>query len=160
MGTEITIHPKLDLIFERTTTMSPEKIWKAWTDPETLMKWFCPRPWKVSEARIDLKPGGEFYTLMQSPEGQTFPSMGCYLEVIPQKKLTWTNVMTAGFRPAVLNQEDFAITASLILEQRGKETLYKAWVTHANEEGRKKHEAMHFEEGWGAAFNQLQELMK
>lgn len=160
MTNEIKLNQKLDLVFERTTTLSPEKIWKAWTDPQTLMKWFCPRPWKVTEARIDLKPGGEFYTLMQSPEGQTFPNVGCYLEVVPQKKLTWTTVMTAGFRPANLGKEDFAVTASLILETRGNETNYKAWVTHADEEGRKKHEAMGFEQGWGAAFNQLVELMK
>lgn len=160
MTNEIKLNPKLDLVFERTTTVSPEKIWKAWTDPQTLMKWFCPRPWKVADARIDLKPGGEFYTLMQSPEGQTFPNTGCYLEVIPQKKLTWTNVMAAGFRPATIAKEDFAITASIIIEPRGKETYYKAWVTHADEDGRKKHEAMGFEQGWGAAFDQLVELMK
>lgn len=97
---------------------------------------------------------------MQSPEGQTFPNTGCYLEVIPQKKLTWTNVMTAGFRPATLAQGDFAVTASLLIEQRGSEIYYKAWVTHADEAGRKQHEAMGFEQGWGAAFDQLVELMK
>ncbi len=38
------MNTKLDLIFERKTLLKPEDIWKGWTDPETLMKWFCPRP--------------------------------------------------------------------------------------------------------------------
>lgn len=147
-----------NLIFERTTTLTPEQIWKGWTDPETLMKWFCPRPWKVTDCRIDLKAGGEFYTVMQSPEGQQFPNNGCFLEVIPNKKLVWTNMMTKDFVPATDKQMGFAFTVTLTLSRIGNETLYKAVVAHANEDGKKQHEQMGFQEGWGAAFNQLLEL--
>lgn len=147
-----------NLIFERTTTLTPEQIWKAWTDPETLMKWFCPRPWKVTDCRIDLKAGGEFYTVMQSPEGQQFPNAGCFLEVVPNKKLVWTNMMTKDFVPATDEKMGFAFTVTLTLSRIGNETLYKAVVAHANDDGKKQHEQMGFQEGWGAAFNQLLEL--
>lgn len=154
------INPQLDLVFERTTTLPIEKIWKAWTDPDTLMKWFCPRPWKVAEARLDLQAGGEFFTLMQSPEGQSFPNSGCYLEIIPNKKLVWTNMLWSGFRPANDVKMGFHFVATLLLEKTNNGTFYKAVVCHADEEGRKKHEAMGFQEGWGAAFNQLVELLQ
>jgi uncharacterized protein YndB with AHSA1/START domain len=51
--------PNLDLIFEPSTFLSTEQLWKGWTDQELLLKWFCPEPWKVSECRIELKVGGE-----------------------------------------------------------------------------------------------------
>ena len=160
MSIETKLNPKLDLVFERTTTVPAEKLWKGWTDPQMLMKWFCPRPWKVSDARINLQAGGEFYTLMQSPEGATFPNTGCYLEVIENKKLVWTNLMTEGFRPAQLAPHDFGITATLTLTQTAQGTLYRAVVCHASEDGVQKHKQMNFEEGWGMAFNQLIELIE
>lgn len=52
--TEVIVNPKLDLVFEQTTSLPVEKLWQAWTDPKTLMKWFCPKPWKVIDCRIDL----------------------------------------------------------------------------------------------------------
>jgi hypothetical protein len=37
---------------------------------------------------------------MQGPEGPPMPGIGCYLEVVPQRKLVWTNALLPGFRPA------------------------------------------------------------
>ena len=47
-----------------------ELVWKAWTMPEHLKKWFTPAPWQTVECEIDLRPGGIFRTVMRSPEGQ------------------------------------------------------------------------------------------
>ena len=71
--------PKLDLMFERLIDVPRELVWKAWTTPEYLKKWFCPLPWKTIECEIDLRAGGIFSTVMSSPEGQKFPGVGCYL---------------------------------------------------------------------------------
>lgn len=60
-------NPQLDLKFEREVALSQEQIWDGWTNPETLVKWFCPRPWKVIDCEIDLRPGGLFRNTMQSP---------------------------------------------------------------------------------------------
>jgi len=158
MTNEIKIDPKLDLVFERTTSLPVEKIWKGWTDPETLMKWFCPKPWKVTECRIDLRAGGEFFNAMEGPAGVKMNNHGCYLEVIVNKKLIWTDMMTKGFRPAPSDQMGFHFVATIMLTKTDKGTLYRAIVRHADEEGRKKHEQMGFQEGWGKAFDQLVEL--
>lgn len=161
MTTIIKINPKLDLIFERTTQLSPTQIWKAWTDPKTLMLWFCPKPWKVTDCRVELYSGGEFYTLMQGPAGEILPNHGSFLEVVENKKLVWTNMMTASYKPvAVDTKMGFMFTVTLLLSSCPQGTLYKAIVSHADEEGRKKHEQMGFQEGWGIAFQQLEELLK
>jgi len=157
---EFKIDPKLDLVFERNTSLTPSQIWQGWTHPETLMKWFCPRPWKVTDSRIELKPGGEFYTVMQGPNGEHSENHGCYLEVIQDEKLVWTGMMTKGFRPVPPSPMGFSFVGTLLFTKTSTGTLYRAVVAHADEEGRKKHEQMGFQEGWGMAFNQLEDLYK
>ena len=79
-------NPKTDLVLERVVDVPPELVWAAWTQPEHLKNWFTPAPWKTIDAEIDLRPGGIFRTTMLSPEGQQFPNVGCYLEVIDGAK--------------------------------------------------------------------------
>ncbi|MBP8295826.1 MAG: SRPBCC family protein [Burkholderiales bacterium] len=160
------IDPKLDLVLERVVDVAPELVWAAWTQPEHLLHWFTPAPWKTVDCEVDLRPGGIFRTVMRSPEGQEFPGSGCYLEVIPNERLVWTNVLAPGFRPAGPPSADeaecahFAFTAVIALAPHGKGTKYTALVMHSAEEGRKKHEEMGFHEGWGKALDQLVEHMR
>ena len=155
------IDPKLDLVLERTVDVSPELVWMAWTEPEHLKKWFTPVPWTTVDCEIDLRPGGVFRTVMRSPEGQDFPNLGCYLEIVPHRKLVWTDALEAGYRPS---REDpklsFRFTASVLLEPHGNGTKYTAIAMHQNQESRDKHEAMGFQSGWGKALEQLVEHVK
>jgi uncharacterized protein YndB with AHSA1/START domain len=157
---------KLDLTFQRVVDVPKEHIWRAWTQPALLMPWFCPLPWKTIEAEIDLRPGGIFRTAMQSPEGQIFPNLGCYLEVIPNQKLVWTNALLPGFRPSASSptcgdaQADFKFTAMIELADHAGGTRYTATVVHADEAGCSQHAAMGFEGGWGTALDQLVAMVK
>ncbi len=156
----------LDLQFERLIDIRPELVWSAWTEPEHLVHWFTPAPWKTIDCEIDLRPGGIFRTVMQSPEGQHFPNLGCYLEVVRQRKLVWTNALGPAFRPMVLSGSTvgegapFAFTAAVSMEPEGRGTRYAAKVMHADEAARKQHAAMGFEGGWGTALDQLVAYMK
>ena len=158
------VDSKLDLSITRHTDLAPELVWKAWTTPEFLMKWFCPKPYKVSECEIDLRPGGRFWNVMESPEGSRFPGEACYLEILENRRLVWTSSLLHGFRPkAQIDAESgmniFGFTAIIELVPHESGTTYKATVVHATEEDRAKHEAMGFETGWGLAFDQLVQLM-
>ncbi len=152
------IDQNLDLVINRVLDITPEQAFKGWTSPELFSEWFCPKPWKVSEARLDLKPGGEFYTVMQSPDGASFPSHGCVLEVVTNKKFVWTNSLTAGYRPA--NNEDMPLTVTLLFEAEGNKTKYTAIAQHGSAEVKKKHQEMGFEEGWSICADQLVKLVK
>jgi uncharacterized protein YndB with AHSA1/START domain len=152
------IDPKLDLVLERTVDVSPELVWMAWTQPEQLKQWFTPAPWKTVDCEIDLRPGGAFRTVMRSPEGEDVSNVGCYLEIVPNRKLVWTDALEAGFRPSRQNPHLlFHFTAAILLEPEGSGTRYTALVMHADEGGREKHESLGFHEGWGTALEQLVE---
>ena len=143
--------PKLDLVLERVVDVPRELVWAAWTRPEHLSKWFTPAPWTVADCEIDLRPGGVFRTVMRSPEGKEFPNIGCYLEVVPNERLVWTDALLPGYRPA----ENPFMTAIITLESQGKGTRYTAVAIHRDDVGRKKHEEMGFYQGWGKALDQL-----
>ena len=143
--------------------MPPELVWKAWTTPEHLKKWFTPVPWTTVDCEIDLRPGGTFRTVMRSPEGQDSPHVGCYLEIVPNRKLSWTSVLGPGFRPSVFASEgcaELAFTATILLEPQGKGTRYTAIAMHADEQTSKKHADMGFHDGWGKVLEQLVEVAK
>ncbi|PJZ68253.1 polyketide cyclase [Leptospira perolatii] len=156
------LDPKLDLVLERIVDVSPELVWSAWTNPKHLVEWFTPAPWKTIDCEVDLRPGGIFRTTMQSPEGEDFPNIGCYLEVIPNQRLIWTDALLPGFRPSPrrpMNSMDF-ITAIITIEAHGKGTKYTAIAIHGTEQARKTHEEMGFYDGWGKATDQLVEFSK
>ncbi|WP_374595528.1 SRPBCC family protein [Sphingosinicella sp.] len=143
--------PTLDLVLEREIDVPVELVWEAWTTPDSIKEWFCPKPWSVSSCEIDLRPGGKFNTVMRSPEGQEFPNSGCYLEVVPNQRLVFTDTLLPGFRPA---PKPF-FTAALLLAPTATGTRYTAIAIHGNEETRKQHEEMGFHEGWGTVVDQL-----
>jgi uncharacterized protein YndB with AHSA1/START domain len=149
-------NPETDLLLERIVDVPRSEIWKAWTNPELLKEWFCPKPWKVTECKLDLRPGGEFYTKMQGPEGQEHPMTGCYLEIVPEKKLVFTDCLLADFKPS---QNPF-MTAMVVLEDHGKGTKYSAYAFHKDNAVLKQHQTMGFEQGWGIALDQMVEMIK
>lgn len=154
--------PRLDLVLERIVDVPRELVWKAWTTPEYLKKWFTPVPWMTVECEIDLGPGGLFRTVMRSPEGVDYPIAGCYLEVVENEKLVWTDALEGGYRPS--GQPNHCIesyfTAIIMLEPHGSGTKYTVIALHSDEEGRKRHEERGFEEGWGTALDQLVAFVK
>ena len=58
------VDSNLDLVLERVIDVTPELVWRAWTQPKHLMQWFVPHPWSVSDCEIALRPGGIFRTTM------------------------------------------------------------------------------------------------
>ena len=148
--------PKLDLVLERTVDVPLRKVWAAWTQPEHIKKWFTPAPWTTIDCRIDLRPGGEFYTVMRSPEGKEFPNRGCILEVVEGRKLVFTDALQPGYRPS----ESPFFSAMILLEPQGTGTGYTAVALHKDEDARKRHEDMGFQQGWGKALDQLVALVK
>lgn len=144
-----------DLSLRREIDIPREKLWRCWTESELLKQWFCPKPWGVARAELDLRAGGRCDVTMLSPEGQEFPNQGIYLEVTPNERLVFTDAYSAGWVPSV---KPF-MTGVITFEDLGDgRTAYTAMARHWNEEDQKQHEAMGFHEGWGKATDQLEEL--
>lgn len=134
-----------------------EKLYKVWTTPERMGEWFCPKPWKVTEAKMDVRPGGSSYILMEGPDGEKIPNYGVYLEVVPNRKLVFTDAFTSAWVPS----EKPFMTATVEFEDLGNgRTKYIATAAHWTEEDKKAHEEMGFHEGWGIVADQLAEIAR
>ena len=149
--------PKFDLVLEREIDVPVSLVWKVWTTPEHLKHWFCPKPWQTTQCAIDLRPGGLFTSVMRGPESQEFTNSGCYLEIVENERLVFTDTLLAGFRPS----PNPFFTAVLDLAPLGPErTRYVATAIHGNEDARKKHEEMGFYDGWGTVVTQMVAYIK
>ena len=160
---------QLDLRLDRAIAVPRALLWKAWTEPEHVKKWWAPAPWTTVECQMDLRPGGIFRTVMRSPDGQNFPHVGCFLELVANEKMVMTNALEPGYRPApdALGSANAAeecatipLTSILTLEERGGKTEYTVVVMHKDEAGRKRHEEMGFHQGWNQCLDQLIEVVK
>lgn len=144
--------PNHELRLERDIDMPIAKLWRCWTEPSLLKQWFCPKPWFVSEARMDLCTGGEFFTMMDGPEGEQFGEPGVYLIVDTHKRLRFTDAFTPGWLPG---SRAFMVGDIEFIDLGAGRTRYIARSMHWNEEARIEHEAMGFHAGWSAATDQL-----
>ncbi len=145
-----------ELVLMREIDAPREKIFRAWTDPELLKQWFCPKPWGVSHAELDVRTGGSSVIVMTGPNGEVVDNRGVYLEVVPNEKIVFTDA----FKTAWVPSEKPFMTGIVLLEPLGDgKTKYTAMARHWTEEDKKTHEAMGFHEGWGAATDQLAALV-
>lgn len=155
----------LDLVLERTLDAPVDLVWRAYTDPEHLKRWFAPKPYEISEIELDLKPGGIFRIRMTGPDGfdTGHGTPGCVLEVIEGKKLVWTSALAPGYRPNEAGQgcESFPMTAVITFADAGDgKTAYKAVALHKDAADKETHEKMGFQDGWGTTAGQLEELAR
>lgn len=145
-----------DLVLIRIFDAPPEKLFRAWTDPELMKQWFVPRPWTLSKVESDVRAGGSSLVVMRDPEGQEYPNPGVYLEVVPNKKLVFTDAYTSAWTPSA---KPFMTAIVTFEDIGGGKTKYTAIARHWSSEDRETHEKMGFHEGWGQCADQLAELV-
>lgn len=144
-----------ELTLTRLIDATPDKLFRAWTEPELIKQWFTPRPWTTPVVETDVRPGGSSYILMRGPNGEEFPNRGVYLEVVRNERLVFTDAYTRAWEPA----EKPFMTGIITFAAEGGKTRYHARVLHWSAADREAHEKMGFHEGWGKATDQLEQLV-
>ncbi len=145
------LDPATDLTFTRKIDVPPAVLWDCWTTPEHVKAFFVPRPHTVTDCEIDLRVGGRFNTTFDV-DGNTMTNTGVYLEVVPQRKLVFTDTYSEGWKPS----PDPFMTAIVEFEDDGAGgTIYTATARHRSSEARQSHEDMGFFDGWGTVVDQL-----
>jgi uncharacterized protein YndB with AHSA1/START domain len=153
MRKQFAFDPKLDFAIERFIHAPTRLVWEALTKPEHLKEWYMPKPWgRVSRAEMDLRPGGVF-SVDIAVNGQEVPNLGCFLEVIPMKRLVWTSMLFPGYRPAVF--DDIPITAIITMETVGTGTRYVFTALHRDEADLEKNKTSGFYQGTEIAVDQF-----
>ena len=76
---------------KKTFSLPLDKVWKAWTEPESFKKWWGPHNYTCPFCTIDLKVGGKYLASMKANTGEEMYSTGTYKEIIPREKLVVTD---------------------------------------------------------------------
>ncbi|MGH8764714.1 MAG: SRPBCC family protein [Burkholderiales bacterium] len=107
-----TVRDKPALSLDRHYAVAPEKVWRAWTDPQALAKWWGPTASDlVSLAELDVRVGGRLRIVFGGAQGREHECAGVYKEVVPNRKLAFTwcwpnstpdrvSLVTIHFKPA------------------------------------------------------------
>ena len=122
-----------ELVVTRTFDGPPHLVFKAWTTPELFTRWWAPKSMgmPILACDMDVRTGGGYRLEFRYGEADSFAFFGKYLEVVPGKKLVWTNE----------EGEDGAVT-TVTFEDRGGTTLLTLTETYPSKEA--------FEAGVGA----------
>jgi uncharacterized protein YndB with AHSA1/START domain len=159
MSKKIDLQPGSDreLILCRVLDAPREAVYRAWTDPRLLVRWFAPHPWTTARAEMDVRAGGASLVVMRSPEGTEMPCPGTYLEVVPGRKLVSTDAYARAWEP---NEKPFMTLVLTFEDEPGQpgKTRYTARALHWSVADREAHEKMGFHEGWGLCTDQLEAL--
>jgi uncharacterized protein YndB with AHSA1/START domain len=139
------------------------RVWKAWTDPERLKRWWGPEGFSSPVCRIDLRVGGAYLFCMRSPEGKDYWSTGLYREIVPLERLVCSDSF-ADERGNVVPASHYGMEGDLPLElqmtvtfeeQDGKTTMT---LRHAGfPEGEHRESAA---AGWNESFDKLAQAVR
>jgi len=141
-----------DLVLTREFDATPEKLYRAWTQPALITQWFTLGTWKAVKAEMDVRSGGANLITMRGPDGAEFPNRDVYLEVVPNKRLVLTDAYTSAWVPS---EQPFMTVTLTFEELTAGRTRYTARVSHWTVADREKHEAMSFHQNWPAMTEQL-----
>ena len=151
--------PDLDLTLQRVIHAPPAAVWRAWTDPSLLQRWWTPAPTLTRVDRLDVRPGGGFVTRM-SDDGRAFvPHTDAVFIVVEEAhRLVFTNAVDSAWRPA--SPSPVPMTAEIVLGEHPAGTDYTAIVRHGEPAHRTRHEQLGFFDGWGSVTAALAALVE
>jgi uncharacterized protein YndB with AHSA1/START domain len=79
------------IVIERELEAPRELVWKIWTDPDEVTRWWGPEHFTTPREKIefDLRPGGVCRLTMVGPDGEEYPSDGHFGVVEPPERLSF-----------------------------------------------------------------------
>jgi uncharacterized protein YndB with AHSA1/START domain len=82
----------------------------------------------------------------------------CFLEIVDEQRLVWTNALLPGYRPAPTPDVVPFVTAEFTLRPEGRGARYVAHVMHRDEAECQRHVELGFHDGWGIVIEQRAEI--
>ena len=139
------------ITIQRQFAAPAHRVFDASTKPEYIPRWWGYRAAKMTECRIDLRPGGAWRFVLRMPDGSEHGFGGVYREIVRPTRLVYT------FRYD--GYPDAESVETLTFEERAGRTLLTATVQHTSIANRDGHVASGMEEGACESHDRLAELL-
>jgi uncharacterized protein YndB with AHSA1/START domain len=148
----VTNSSERELVITRVFDAPRSLVFKAWTEPEHMVKWFGPQGFTSTILRNDLRPGGAYRIYMRGPEGDDHWTQGVYREIVEPERL----VMAGSWADSEGNPTRPETILTLTFEEHGgktKLTLRQALFESVTARNEHQH-------GWSSSFERLAEYLR
>jgi uncharacterized protein YndB with AHSA1/START domain len=152
-----------DFVDSRDVDAPRELVWRAWTEPERLKRWWGPKGFTVRAAKVDLRPGGLFHYCLVSPDGQEMWGKLVYREIVAPERLEV--IVSFSDEGGGVTRHPWSpdwpletLSTMTFAERNGRTTVTVRWRPHnATQEERRTFDAGHdsMRQGWSGTFDQL-----
>jgi uncharacterized protein YndB with AHSA1/START domain len=152
-----------EFVISRKFDVSREFMFKAWTDPDHMQRWWGPKNFEVTYSRMEFRPGGSYHYCMRSPDGSDMWGKFVYREIVKPERIVLVDSFSdekGGLVRHPMNPSwplemlsTFAFT-----EHGGKTTVTVRWSPlNSTEEERKTFEGGFdsMQNGWNGTLEQL-----
>lgn len=145
-----------EVVLTRMFNAPRELVYRAWTDPELLARWWGPKDFTNPVCEVDARPGGKIRIDMTGPDGTAYPMGGEFVEVDPPGRLVFTSSAFEDENGEPGLEDHNTVTFEAV---EGSKTLVTltAVVTVARPEFYEALSGM--EEGWSQSFDRLDDLV-
>ncbi|HEV7986118.1 MAG TPA: SRPBCC family protein [Steroidobacteraceae bacterium] len=79
------------LLIERVIHAPREMVWKAWTDPKQIVKWWGPNGFTTTIETMEVRPGGVWTFVMHGPDGTDYANKSTFIEVVPPERIVFAH---------------------------------------------------------------------
>ena len=149
----ITLPSDREFVLTRTFDAPRELVFRAWTMPEHVKRWYGCNIMTMLSCEIDLRVDGAWRYVLRTPDDVKHTMQGIYREIEPPAKLVYTEkYLTDGFTSPE------ALVTVLFSEQAGRTTVTST-VLHSSMQDRDGHLGSGVEHGASETFNRLDELL-
>jgi uncharacterized protein YndB with AHSA1/START domain len=147
---KVTLPADEQILITREFDAPKHLVYKAWTTPELVRRWWNAKRGEVTTCEIDLRVGGTWRFVMVTPDGTEVGFHGEYREIVPNERIVSTEVFEGMPEGAALNTMTFA--------ERDERTTLTILVEHSSKEHRDGHINSGMEAGMQDAMDLLEEV--
>ena len=144
----VTLPSDTQILITREFAAPKHLIYKAWTTPELIKRWWPANRGKMTLAEVELRVGGKWRYVMVADEGFEVAFHGEYREIIPNERIVSTEVFEM--------VPDAEAVDTLTLVEKGGRTILTILVQHQT----KEHRDMHIESGMEAGLQEALDLLE
>jgi uncharacterized protein YndB with AHSA1/START domain len=115
-GNTATREKEHELVLTRLFDAPRELVWKVWTDPKHVARWWRPHGFTNPVCELDVRPGGALRIHMRGPDGTVYPMTGVYQEIVEPERLVFPSAALDGEGDPLFE----VLTTVTFAEQGGK----------------------------------------
>ncbi|MGA7750016.1 MAG: SRPBCC domain-containing protein [Gallionella sp.] len=157
----------IEFVISREFDVPRDFMFKVWTDPEHMQRWWGPKDFKGVYSKMDLRPGGSYHYCIRSPDGHDMWGKFVYREIVKPERIVFVNSFSDD-KGGVTRHPMSPIWPLEMLStitftwHAGKTTITVRWIPlNATEEERKTFEGgfESMQKGWGGTMDQLADYL-